>query len=185
MKLQATGTQSGVWQPLAYFMHLAKNISHYQVFKENITSIGQFKQEIESQVATTVQLGGKLAYGSTPMKPLLAVDEETLQSYFAMVPADQRPYEALYEGMVVTILMIKNCGYESLRKWLSQQDMGPNAQAYPTVSVELVDIMNSGAFEADKPKGAGNKNKNKFKNKNKNKNKDKSKEGETVEAIVG
>ena len=41
--------------------------------------------------------------------------------------------------------------------------MGPNAQAYPTVSVELVDMMNSGVFEADKPKGAGNKNKNKIK----------------------
>ena len=61
--------------------------------------------------------------------------------------------------------MIKNCGYESLRRWLSQQYMGPNVQAYPTVLVELVDTMNSGVFEADKPKGAGNKNKNKNKNK--------------------
>ena len=50
--------------------------------------------------------------------------------------------------------------------------MGPNAQAYPTVSVKLVDMMNSGIFEADKPKRAGNNNKNKSKNKNKNKNKD-------------
>ena len=81
MKLQATGTQSGVWQPLAYFMHLGKNISHYQVFKGNVTSIGQFKQEVESQVATTVQLGGKLAYGSKLMEPLLAANGELLQSY--------------------------------------------------------------------------------------------------------
>ena len=79
--------------------------------------------------------------------------------------------------------MIKNCGYESLRRWLSQQHMGPNAQAYPTASVELVDMMNSGAFEADKPKGAGNKNKNK--NKNKDKNKDKNKQEETVGAVIG
>ena len=78
-----------------------------------------------------------------------------------MTAVNQRPYEVLYEDMVVTILMIKNYGYASLRKWLSQQHMGPNAQAYPTVSVELVDMMNSGVFETDKPKAGGNQNKNK------------------------
>ena len=77
------------------------------------------------------------------MEPLLAADGETLQSYFAMVPADQLPYKALYKDMIVTILMIKNCGYESIRRWLSQQHMGPNARAYPTVSVKLLDMMNS------------------------------------------
>ena len=59
--------------------------------------------------------------------------------------------------------------------------MSPNAQAYPTVSIELVDMMTSGNFDAA-PKPAGKKNKNK--NQNKNKNKDKEKEEETVGAIV-
>ena len=117
------------------------------------------------------------------MEPLLVVDGETLESYFGMVPADQLPYEALYEDMVVTIIMIKNCGYGLIQRWLLQQHMGPNAQAYPTVLVKLVDMMNSGNFEADKPKRASNNNKNK--NKYKNKNKDKNKEEETVGAIVG
>ena len=85
-------------------MHLGKNISNYQVFKGNVTSIGQFKQEVESHVSTTIQLGGKLAYEYALMEPLLAVDGETLQSYFAIVPADQLPYETLYEDMVVTSL---------------------------------------------------------------------------------
>ena len=76
-----------------------------------------------------------------------------------MVPANQLPYETLYEDMVITIVMIKNCGYELIQRWLLKQHMGPNAQAYPTVSVELVDMMNSGNFEADKPKRAGNNNK--------------------------
>ena len=62
MKLQATGTQNGVWPPLVYFMHLHRNVGHHQVYKGNVTSIGEFKREVESQVATTVQLGGKLAY---------------------------------------------------------------------------------------------------------------------------
>ena len=96
-------------------MHLHKNVANHQVCKGNVTSIGQFKQEVESQVATTVQLGGKLAYGSKLMEPLLAANGEPLQSYFVMTAANQRPYEVLYEDMVVTILMIKNCGYESLR----------------------------------------------------------------------
>ena len=180
MKLRATGTQSGVWGPLAFMMHLGKNLSHYQVFNNNVQSIGQFKREVEAQVATTVQLGGKLAYGSKLMEPFLTDAGQTLATYFAMTPVQQRPYEVLYEDMVVTIIMIKNCGYESLRKWLSQQHMGPNAQAYPTVSNELVDMMNSDVFEADKPKSGGKKNK----YKNKDKDKDKNKEGETVGAIV-
>ena len=142
MKLQATGTQSGVWGPLAFMMHLGKNLSHLQVFNNNVQTIGQFKREIKAQVATTVQLGGKLAYGSKLMEPFLVDAVQTLTTYFTMTPAQQRPYEVLYEDMVVTILMIKNCGYKLLQKWLSQQHMGPNAQANPTVSVELVDMMN-------------------------------------------
>ena len=43
MKLQATGTQNGVWPALAYFMHLHKNVGHQQVYKGNVTFIGQFK----------------------------------------------------------------------------------------------------------------------------------------------
>ena len=93
------------------------------------------------------------------MGPFLTANGETLETYFGMNPAQQAPYEALYEDMIVTIIMLKNCGYDSIRKWLSKQHMGPNAQAYPTVSVELVDMMNSGNFEADQIKPADKKNK--------------------------
>ena len=116
------------------------------------------------------------------MEPFLTANGKTLEIYFGMTPVEQAPSEALYEDMIVTIIMLKNCGYDSIRKWLSKQHMGPNAQAYPTVSVELVDMMNSGNFEADQIKPAGKKNK--TKNKNKNKNKDKDKEEEVVGAIV-
>ena len=44
MKQQATGIQSGVGAPLAYFMYLQKNVGHYQHFRGNVTSIGEFKQ---------------------------------------------------------------------------------------------------------------------------------------------
>ena len=50
------------------------------------------------------------------MEPFLTANGESLESYFAMPAVQQRPYEDLYEDMVVTILMIKNCGYESLQK---------------------------------------------------------------------
>ena len=50
------------------------------------------------------------------MELFLTDNGETLETYFAMNPAQQAPYEALYKDMVVTIIMLKNCGYESLRK---------------------------------------------------------------------
>ena len=76
--------------------------------------------------------------------------------------------------------MTKNCGYESLRKWLSQQHMAPQGLAYPTSSNELVEMMDSGNFEPDPYKSKSKRND--CKN-NKNKNKD-DKEEETVGAIV-
>ena len=71
-----------------------------------------------------------------------------------MNAAARSPYDSLYKNLVVTIIMTKNCGYDSLRKWLAQHHMGPNGQAYPTSSNELVEMMNSGTFEPDhfKPK---------------------------------
>ena len=59
------------------------------------------------------------------------------------------PYDTLYKHLVVSIIMTKNCGYDSLRKWLAQHHMGPNSQAYPTSSNDLVEMMNSGNFEPD------------------------------------
>ena len=92
-------------------------------------------------MATAVQLGGKFAFGSSMMEPILVDDDETLASYLAMDATHQRPYEDLYKDLVVTIIMLKNCGFESLRKWLSKQHMDPGTQAYPTVSNDLVDIL--------------------------------------------
>ena len=161
------------------YIHIQKNVGHYQHFRGNAISIGEFKREVESGVATSVQLGGKIAYGSAIVEPFLTAEGETLETYFAIYLVQQAPYEALHKDMIVTIIMLKNFGYDSIWKWLSKQHMGPiTALAYPTVSVKLVDMMNSGNFKADQIKPAGKK------NKTKNKNKDKDKEEETVGAIV-
>ena len=68
--------------------------------------------------------------------------------------------------MVVTIIMTKNFEYNSMRKWSAQQYTGPNSQAYPTSSNNLVGMMNSGNFEPDSFKSRS-----KRQNRNKNKNK--------------
>ena len=67
--------------------------------------------------------------------------------------------------------MTKGCSYDSLKKWLAQNQLISSAQAYTTVSNELVDMINTGTFlpEANKQK----------------QKKDKKKgDGETVGAIV-
>ena len=51
---------------------------------------------------------------------------ETLVTYLGMDAATQSPYDPLYKDMVVTIIMTKNCEYDSIKKWLAQQYMGPN-----------------------------------------------------------
>ena len=81
-----------------------------------------------------------------------------------MTPAQQAPYNNLYKDMVVTVIMLKNYGYDTLRTWLSKQYMGPAAQAYPTVSTELMDMMNSGNFKPNPFKLVTTKNKNRNKN---------------------
>ena len=55
MKERATGTQSGLWPPLAYITHVQKNVGH----KQNptwggSTSIGDFKRQVEPGVDTTM-----------------------------------------------------------------------------------------------------------------------------------
>ena len=68
--------------------------------------------------------------------------------------------------------MTKNCGYDSIRKWLAQQYTGPNGQAYLTLSNDVVEMMNNGNFEPDSFKSRSKRlNWNKNKNK-KNKGKD-------------
>ena len=64
------------------------------------------------------------------------------------------------------IIMTKNYGYSSVRKWLAQQYTGPNGQVYPTSSDDLVEMMNSGNFEAD-PFKQTSKRSNQHQNKNK------------------
>ena len=137
---------------------------------------------MESYVNATAQLGGSFAFGTTLIEPILTDRRETLLTYFAMDADHQRPYDILYKDFVITIIMTKNCGYDTLRKWLAQQHMSPNAQAYPTSTNELVNMMNSGNFEPDPFKSKSKSKRNNW-NKNKNKNKDE-KEEEVVGAIV-
>ena len=82
-----------------------------------------------------------LAFGSTRMEPILATAQPmvTLQAYIRMNEAVRRPYALLYTDMIVTIIMTKGCSYGSLKKWLAQNQLIPGAQAYTTVSNELVD----------------------------------------------
>ena len=104
---------------------------------------------MESFVETTSRLGGFFPFGATLMEPFLTNAGETLVTYLGMDAAHRSPYDILYKDYIVTIIMTKNCGYESLRKWLSQQHMAPQGLAYPTLSNELVEIMNSGNFDPD------------------------------------
>ena len=114
---------------------------------------------METHTATSCRLGGTLAFGSTFIEDILAAPAPgptTLQAYVGMNAATRRPYDVLYMDLIVTIIMTKNCGYNSLRKWLAQNQMIPGAQAYTTKSNELVEMMNSGSFEPDpfKPKNS-------------------------------
>ena len=88
------------------------------------------------------------------MEPILADGGTTLMTYIAMDAAGQSPYNILYKNLVVTIIMTKNCGYDSLRKRLAQHHMSPHSQACPTSSNDLAEMMNSENFEPDpfKPK---------------------------------
>ena len=73
IKERSIGTQSGIWAPMALISHLQKTVQHKQnPVWEGSTSIGDFKREVESHVSTAVQLGGKLAFGSAIMEPILA-----------------------------------------------------------------------------------------------------------------
>ena len=114
-------------------------------------SIGDYKRIVESHVATTCKLGGTLAFGSTLMEPILATAQPgvTLQAYVGMNEAVWRPYDLLYIDLIVTIIMTKGCSYGNLKKWLAQNQLIPGAQAYTTVSNELVDMINTGTFLPD------------------------------------
>ena len=119
-----TGTMSGVWQLLAYITQFQKTVLH----SENPPQGGQtptsdYKQEVESHVATTCRLGGTLAYGSTLMLDILAAPvpgPTTLQAYVGIDTTARRLYNVLYMDLIVIIIMTKNFGYSSLRKWLAQ-----------------------------------------------------------------
>ena len=110
-------------------------------------SIGDYKRTVEPYVATTHKLGGLLAFGSTLMEPILAAAQPvvTLQAYTGMDEAARRLYDLLYADLIVTIIMT-NDSYGSLKQWLVQNQLIPGAQAYTTVSNELVDMINTGTF---------------------------------------
>ena len=178
-KLRSTGTMNGVWEPLAYANQLQKTVQHLQnPARRGSTPIGNFKLEVESYVETTCRLGGFFSFGTTLMEPFLTDAGETLTTYLAMDVVYRSPFDTLYKDFIVTIIMTKNCGYASLKKWLSQQHMAPQGLAYPTSSNELVEMMNSNNFEPDTFKSKSKRN-----NRRKNKNKD-DKEEETVGAII-
>ena len=105
---------------------------------------------------------------------------ETLVTYLRIDVAHRSPYDTLYKDYTVTIVMTKNCGYGSLKKWLSQQHMAPQGLAYPTSSNNLVEMMNSENFDPDSYKSKSKRNNRKN---NKNKNQD-DKEEEKAGAIV-
>ena len=107
---------------------------------------------MELFVNSTSRLGGMFAFGTVLMEPILAAPlpgATILQAYITMNASARSPYDILYKGLIVMIIMTKNCGYSSLRTWLAQSNIGPNDQAYPTLSNDLVEMMNSRTFESD------------------------------------
>ena len=112
---------------------------------------------------------------STLIEPILVAAQPavTLQAYVGINEATRRPHNLLYTDLIVTIIMIKGCNYGILRKWLTKNQIIPSAQAYTTVSNELVDMINIRTFPLDTSKQKQTK-------RNKNKNNDK----ETVEGII-
>ena len=113
--------------------------------------IGDYKRTVESYVVTTCKLGGVLAFELTLMEPILATVQPvaTLQAYVGTNEAARRPYDLLYTDLIVTIIMTDGCSYGSLKKWLAQKQLIAGAQAYTSISNELVDMINTGTFPLD------------------------------------
>ena len=87
---------------------------------------------MESFVETTCRLGGLFVFETALMGPILVAPEPgvpTLQAYIAMNAIVKSPYDSLYKDLIVTIIMTKNCGFNSLRKWLVQHKIAPNGQS--------------------------------------------------------
>ena len=71
---------------------------------------------MESFVDTPCRLGGLFAYGTSLMEPILTDGRTIILAYIAMDAAALSPCDTLYKALVVTIIMNKNCGYDSIRK---------------------------------------------------------------------
>ena len=128
----------------------------------------QAVEAVEAHLATTYRLGVTLAFGSTLMEDILAaplLGAITLQAYVGMDTAAQRSYDFVYMNLIVTIIMTKGYSYSSLRKWLTQNQIIPGAQAYTTKSNELVEMINSGSFVQNTIKQKNPKRGNCYKNK--------------------
>ena len=97
MKKRCTGGSAGVWPPLAYLRQLNKTISFSQSPPRGGTPMpnGEYKRTVESYTATTMKLGGLLAFGSTLVEPILAASQPvvTLQGYVGMNEAARRLWQ--------------------------------------------------------------------------------------------
>ena len=101
-----------------------------------------------------MKLGGLLAFGSTLVEPILAASQPVviLQGYVGMNEIARRPYDLLYAGKVVSVIMTDGCSFGSLKSWLAQNQLIPGRPAYTSSSNELMDMMNSGSFPIDASK---------------------------------
>ena len=142
--------------PFAFVKQLNRTVSYSQSPPPGATAmpIGDYKRTVESHVAITYKLGGTLPFGSTLMEPILAAAQPAviLQAYVGINEAARRPYDLLYTDLLVTIIMTNGCSYGSLKKWLAQNQLIAGAQAYTSISNELVDMINTGTFPLDASK---------------------------------
>ena len=75
MSVRSTGGNAGVWEPIACLRQLKKTIGYSQSPPRGggaPLQNGEFKRATESHVATSMKLGGILAFGAALMEPILA-----------------------------------------------------------------------------------------------------------------
>ena len=108
MRERCTGESAGVWEPLAYLRQLRKTIGFSQSPPRGggaPLQNGEFKRAVESHTATSMKLGGLLAFGSTLMEPFLAAANPavTLPAYVAMSEVQRRPYDCCMQTRLLQL----------------------------------------------------------------------------------
>ena len=115
---------------------MMKTVLHVQNLPQGgHTPTSDYKQSMEAHVTTIYMIGGTLTYEPALLEDILAAPATgsiSLQAYVGMNAVARHPYDILYMDLIVIIIMAKNCAYNSLRKWLAQNQMIPGAQAYTT-----------------------------------------------------